>query len=985
VSFSFYKPVEEFIMKHLLSVAFALITSLSFSQSGILRGSVIDDVNGETVVGAYVIIPDAAKPTGTMTDLDGRFELSVAPGTYKVQVSYITYGTLIITDVVIKAEDVTLLENIRMKENSLDLKEVVITAQAVRTSEVAILSIKKKSATMMDGISSAQIQKVGDATAVEAAKRVTGVSIEDGKYIYVRGLGDRYTKTTLNNMDIPGLDPDRNSLQMDIFPTNLIDNIIVSKNFTVEMPADFTGGLLNVETKDFPEKKIFNVSVGVAFNPAMHFNPDFLTYDGGATDFLGIDDESRALPARATLGNIPTPISGASADEVNSFVRSFNPQLGAKRQTSFLDYSANISLGNQFVIGARKDSTSSENSNSRKFGYIFSASYKTDYKYYDDVTYGEYQRFIDPDVNEMRYATIQTGQLGEKNVLVGLLGGVAYKTQYSKYRLTVMHLQSGESRAGQFDIINDGEAVGQSGYFAKSDNLEYNQRSLTNALLNGVHLSKDSKWEIDWRLSPTISKSEDPDIRKTAFTLTPVDTSFIAGAGGNPTRIWRTLNELNMAAKLDFTRTYTFREKDAKLKFGASHLYKIRDYEILFFDIQFFGGQTWDNPDPSLVLSPEYIYPNSPNRLYYQSGNNDPNPNEYSSNVNNTGFYVSNEMNLTPRLKSIFGVRGEYFVQRHTGRDQAFASGDLENGRNLQNAKVLDALDFFPSLNFIYSLTEDQNFRFSYTRTIARPSFKELSFAQIIDPITNRIFNGTLFAYSDWDGNLVETRIDNLDFRWELFMKKGQILSASVFYKRFDNPIEMVRIPEQQTSTEFQPRNVGDGMLVGVELEARKDLDFISPRLKNFNLSGNFTFVESQIEMSDREFNSRKQYEKTGETVTNIRAMAGQSPVVINAGISYSADSLGLDVGVFYNVKGSTLYLVGAGLFPDIYYEPFHSMNLSINKKLGKEGKSLIDFRVSNILNDRLETFYKSFGAEKQPFSSFNPGRTFSVSYSHKF
>ena len=142
----------------------------------------------------------------------------------------------------------------------------------------------------MDGISSAQIQKVGDATAVEAAKRVTGVSIEDGKYIYVRGLGDRYTKTTLNNMDLPGLDPDRNSLQMDIFPTNLIDNIIVSKNFTAEMPADFTGGLLNVETKDFPEKKIFNVSVGVAFNPEMHFNPDFLTYEGGATDFLGFDD-----------------------------------------------------------------------------------------------------------------------------------------------------------------------------------------------------------------------------------------------------------------------------------------------------------------------------------------------------------------------------------------------------------------------------------------------------------------------------------------------------------------------------------------------------------------------------------------------------------------------------------------------------------------------------------------------------------------------
>jgi outer membrane receptor protein involved in Fe transport len=969
-------------MKYLMSAVFALITTCAFSQKGTLRGTIIDDATGETIVGAYVIIPDAATATGAMTDLDGQFTLKLDPGTYKVQVSYISYQTLTITDVVIKADDVTVFDNIRLKESTIEFKEVVITAKAVRTSEVALLSLKKNSVNMMDGISAAQIQKVGDATAVEAAKRVTGVSIEDGKYIYVRGLGDRYTKTTLNNIDIPGLDPDRNSLQMDIFPTNLIDNIIVSKNFMADMPADFTGGLLNVETKDFPEKKIFSVSAGLGYNPDMHFNENYLSYEGGSTDFLGFDDGTRALPRYAASANIPTPISGATSDQVNSFVSSFNPQLGANRTRSLMDYSANISVGNQIGLGKKGEENSEA---SPKLGYIFSASYRTDYKYYDDVTYAEYQRFIDPDLKEMRYATIQTGQLGEKNVLIGLLGGLAYKTQYSKYRLTAMHLQSGESRAGQFAIDNDGAAVGQSGYLATSDNLEYNQRALTNVLLNGTHLFKESKWEMDWRLSPTISSSEDPDIRRTAFTQTAVDTSFIAGAGGNPTRIWRSLSEISMAAKIDFTKNYTFKEKDAKLKFGASHLYKLRDYEILFFDIQFFGSQTWTSTDPNQVLNPENIFPNTPNRLYYQSGNNNPNPNQYSSNVNNTGFYASNELNLTSRLKTIIGARGEYFVQRHTGRNQAFASGDSINGRNLVNEKVLDALDIFPSVNFIYSLSEEQNLRFSYTKTIARPSFKELSFAQIIDPITNRIFNGTLFEYSDWDGNLVETRIDNLDLRWEMFMPRGQILSLSAFYKRFDNPIELVRIPEQQTSTEFQPRNVGDGMLIGVELEARKNLEFISASLKNLSLSGNVTIVESQIEMSDREFNARKEYEKTGQTITNIRAMAGQSPVVINGGISYAADSLGLDVGLFYNVKGSTLYIVGAGLFPDIYYEPFHSLNFSLNKKLGKEGRSVIDFRIANILGDRIETFYQSFEAQEQIFSSIYPGRSFSIGFSHKF
>src|SRR5690606_29725545 len=231
----------------------------------------------------------------------------------------------------------------------------------------------------------------------------------------------------------------------------------------------------------------------------------------------------------------------------------------------------------------------------------------------------------------------------------------------------------------------------------------------------------------------------------------------------------------------------------------------------------------------------------------------------------------------------------------------------------------------------------------SYSKTIARPSFKELSFAQIVDPITNRIFNGALFTYSDWDGKLSETRINNFDIRWEMFLSGGQLLSVSGFYKQFDNPIELVRIPEQQTSTEYQPRNVGDGMLYGIEVEVRKDLKFISPALSNFNINGNITFVHSQIDMTSAEYDSRKTYEKAGQNILNTRQMAGQAPYVLNGGLGYSNTDLGLDVGLFYNVNGPTLYIVGAGLFPDIYNESFHSLNFSLNKKLGKKGNTSVD------------------------------------------
>lgn len=963
-------------MRRLLTIlVFAFFISAINAQTGTIRGTIIEAASGLTVIGANVTLKDDAS-VGSVTDLDGEFAIQVAPGTYAVQVTYIGFQTLTIEDIEVVEGEVTTLGEIPLSEDNVTLNEVVVKASAIRKTETALLLLKKQAPAMVDGISSARMQLTGDATAVEAAKRVTGVSIEGGKYVYVRGLGDRYSKTMLNGVDIPGLDPDRNTLQMDIFPTNLLDNLVISKNFTADMPADFTGGLLNIETKDFPEDKILSVSLSTSYNPGMHFNSDWLTYEGGGTDWLGYDDGSRALPAGADSDNIPTPISGASDQQVNDFVSSFNPELAAQRKSSFIDYSAGFSLGNQIDLNTEK-----------KLGYIFSLSYKNSYKYYDDVVYGEYQRFNDPSEYELRYATVQNGQVGEQNVLIGALGGLAYKTANSKIRLTAMHLQNGESRAGQFDIDNDGEAVGQSGYIAKSDNLEYNQRSLTNLFLGGRHLlgGEGSGWELDWKLSPTVSRSDDPDIRKTAFTYTNTNTFFSAGAGGNPSRIWRTLDELNAVARLDLTKNYEFNGEDAKLKFGASHVYKERDYEILFFDIQFFGGQDWPNPDPAVVLSPEYIFPNRPNRIYYQSGNPDPNPNAYSSNVNNTAFYVSNEFTPFNNLKAIIGLRAENFTQRHTGRDQAYANGDVANGNNLDNEKVLDNLDLFPTANLILSLSEDQNLRAGYSRTIARPSFKELSFAQILDPISNRIFNGALFQYSDWSGTLTETRINNFDLRWELYQEGGQLFSISTFYKQFDNPIELVRIPEQQTSTEFQPRNVGDGQLYGIELEIRKTLAFLSPSLENFSFTGNVTFVESIIDMTGTEFNARENFERTGEDIDDKRQMAGQAPYVINAGFAYANRDKGWDAGLFYNVKGETLEIVGGGLYPDIYFQPFHSLNFSIAKKFGQDKRTAIDIQVSNILNDRTESFYESFQARDQIFNSIAPGTTIGLGISHKF
>ncbi|NBB76123.1 MAG: TonB-dependent receptor, partial [Bacteroidetes bacterium] len=918
-------------------------------DQGLIRGTVIEEASGDPLFGVTVLVVSSG--TGTTTDFDGKFELQLPEGEYDLRISYVSYTPTLIEDVDVTDEEVNILGTIQLQKAVEEMEEVVVTAELMNISEAAMMTTKMRSSQMIDGISAEKFRVIGDSDAAEALKRVTGVSIEDGQYVYVRGLGDRYTKTMLNSVDIPSLDPDRNSLQVDLFPTNLIDNMIITKTAVAEMPADFTGGIVNIETKDFPEAPIFDVSLSLGYNPNMHFNSNFMTYDGSSTDFLGFDNGARELPDGARSGSIPTPVSGASGEQVQEFVNSYSSTLGPRNITNPMDFSLGATVGNQFDVG------------DNKLGYILTASYKNSFNHYENYRFGEYQNQSEASALDLIYATRQNGSVSEHNVFAGGMAGLAFKTERSKLKLTGMHLQNGESRATDLFIDNSNDAPGQSGYTADSYNLEYSERSISNLMLNGVHYFDNTKWEVNWRISPTFSTMNDPDVRRTTYTIFPANNQlrFAAGAGGFPSRIWRYMDEVNLASRLDISRDYQLFGSPATTKVGGSYTYKERDYEILSFDMQFFGGFPELTGDPSEVLREENIYPNG--SIYYQSGNPDPNPNAYNSNVHNTAFYISNEFFPLENLKANLGLRAENYIQRHTGRDALFAQGGT-SGNNLDNEKVLDALDFFPSANLTYQITESQNLRFSYSRTIARPSFKELSFAQILDPVSDRIFNGGLFPIGNWDGNLSETRINNFDIRWERFANRGQMLSFSLFYKSFDDPIELVRIQAQQTSSEFQPRNVGNGEVYGAEFELRQSLGFISESLMNLSMTTNITFVESIIQMTNQEFEVRKSFEKEGQDVDDKRQMAGQAPYIINAGLQYENPSFGLDGGLFYNIQGETLVVVGGGLFPDVYTEPFHNLRLNLNKSLGPEDRAALTLSVSNILNDQRAENYKAYNAE---------------------
>ncbi|HMZ24384.1 MAG TPA: carboxypeptidase-like regulatory domain-containing protein, partial [Saprospiraceae bacterium] len=293
-----------------------------FAQKGTLRGNVTDAVTGEPIMFGSVYIHQIGN--GMMTDLDGNYSIDLQPGNYDIKFTYIGYKDTVWNDVTLKSDD-TITINCVMFPSSVVLDDIVVKAKHNKSTTFALAAIKSKSANVMDGISASTFKAIGDGNAASAVGRVTGVSVQEGKYVYVRGLGDRYSKTTLNRMEIPGLDPDRNTIQIDIFPTQVIDNILVSKSYTADLPADFTGGLIDIATKDFPNRKYMTFSFGVSYNPRMHFNQSFLSYKGGKTDFLGFDDGSRVLPVKPTE-RIPF-LSEAIA----------NPAVDGKRYTGILE------------------------------------------------------------------------------------------------------------------------------------------------------------------------------------------------------------------------------------------------------------------------------------------------------------------------------------------------------------------------------------------------------------------------------------------------------------------------------------------------------------------------------------------------------------------------------------------------------------------------------------------------------------------------
>ncbi len=941
----------------ILSLLIGVGSQAIYAQNGTLSGIVVDKETGSALIGAMVKCETS--PAGAYTGIEGDFSFGVPAGTHVITISYLGINQKA-SDIVVAAGDTTVLSiefGIGAK-SAISGQLTVAAARSIKTAG-AIHMQQKKAVNMLDGIGAQSFKRAGASTAGQAVARVPGVSVQGGKHVFVRGLGDRYAKTTLNGMIIPGLDPDRNTVQLDVFPSSLLDNILVYKSFSPDLPADFAGGLVNINTKSFPSKKTQELSFSLGYNPAMHLQSDYISHQGGRLDWLGIDDGTRALPISKNL-DLTKPKYDPSANnpDLTEITKSFTGILAPEAQVNTPDMGFSYSIGDQI------------NRDSNSWGYHFTFNYKKESDFYKDAEFGYYVKTADAETNELLLDVDAKGPVASQNIRWSSLVGTSYKTDRSSIQLSLLHSQNGESRTAQL-VQKD---YRENPSIIIKNNLEYTQRSVTNLLLAGKHELVKDAWELEWRVSPTISVIDEPDIRLTAFEYTDDETpryEINEGVGAVATRTYRNLFEQNYNAKVDLTKIFNFRNEEAKLKFGVLETMKIRDFEILNYQFRIqqetkftFTGDANEILEDNVIWTPN-SGPEGDSGIYV-SGNFEP-ANTYSARQNILGAYVMNELPVTRRFKATYGLRFEMAQNFYTGSNQAQTVV-------YDNDKLLDEMNLLPSLNLTYKLKESMNLRASYNHTLARPSFKELSNAQIVDRISGRTFLG--------NDSLVQTNVVNYDVKWENFMPSGQMISISAFYKTFENPIELVAYSASAPNN-FQPQNVGEAQVLGLEIELRKNINAFTDSISRMQAGVNLTLVSSSVEMTAGEFAGRKLAAREGETIENKRDMVGQSPYIVNAFLNYLWLKSGVDLSLTYNVQGPRLSIVGVSRNPDVYELPFHELNLRGSMPISKSAKWKMSLSAKNLLNSQRVLVYRSFQAEEQTFSRLQPQRSFSLGFSY--
>lgn len=928
------------------------------ADDGRLMGRVVDAQSGESLVGLSVYLEGTKM--GAMTDMDGMYIIkNIPPDTYTLIVSGIGYKKQTMEGLVVEAGETRKLD-FSLSGSAVTTDSIVVTGRLLQNTGATMLKHRQKADFVGDAISAEEISRGGGGDAASAMERVVGASVVGGKYVYVRGLGDRYANTQLNGSPLPSPDPDKQAVQMDLIPAGLLDNIVVQKTFTPDKPGNFTGGSVNMTTKDLPDGRMLRFSTSTSYNSLSTFNDGVLTYAGGSKDWAGYDDGSRSVPDQLIGYDPPNPIrilrDTALARQYNEANESLNSQMSPGVRRAPLNQSYSLAYGDLFEMFERP------------LGIQGSLTYGRKHSYYENGAIGRWKltggsaQTLFPEV-EMSDAR------GVDEVHWGGLASLSYHIHSKhKIRFNYMHNRSGESSA-RYMIGHQLESADSSNFF-ETRVLQYTERSLSSGQLSGRHeMDLLTTVRANWQTSYAKSEQDEPDLRffTNDFFVDGTDTTYRISVNfyRYPNHYFRELDETNRDGKLDLEFPFNAGEPGSgSFKTGGSYLDKERSFRQRAFEIKpksptyYNGDPDWFFSDNNMGVIDTALEDGSLD--FSDLGNTVSDVTEFKDNYDgeqkiSAGYFMV-DYPLFDRLQVIAGVRVE-----HTR--MSVIQVDIDSATT---EPLIDGSEWLPALNLRYLLTGNMNLRAAYGRTLARPTLRELA------PFDSEEFSGGYIYIGN--GELEYTKVHNYDLRWEWFNGPGEVLAVSAFYKEMQDPIELAIL---NVNNQVSPQNVNDATVIGMEFEWRQNLAKLSSTLRNFALSGNVTIVHSAVDIPPSELESIRGYDPDAD---ETRPLQGQSPFILNLDLNYSHYESDFQTSILYNVFGERYVINGKQGTPDIYEQSRHMLDWTASKRLF--GNTKLKLGVSNILNSKVKMVHEYKGTE-YPYAVYEKGTTFKIGMSY--
>ncbi|HLO82052.1 MAG TPA: outer membrane beta-barrel protein [Chitinophagaceae bacterium] len=921
-------------MRRLLFTLALILPVLLKAQNITLNGKVTNSKN-EPISGASVVVKPINRTL--VTDVEGRFSVSLEPGKkFQLEVSAISYSPKMITDIEV-GKDIDNNINIVLEQVVKELEGVVVRATSRKQeSTMAMLSFQRNNSALSSVMAADFIRQTPDKNTGEVLKRVSGASIQDNKYVIVRGLSDRYNQALLNDSPMPSSEPDKKAFSFDMIPATMIDNIIINKTATPDLPGEFAGGLVQVNTKDIPSKSQLSVGFSLGYNTQSTFK-DFTSNKRNSLDWLGFDDGSRSLPDG--LPGVSDYRSQTDEQKIET-TRTFKDDVYSEVQKKALP----ITTLNVSYAGKKQFK------NGGTFGTIVGLYYRHAETIYDEVERGRYEQVRTPIFEGTEVQNRFSSNLG-------VIANFTYVKGKNKISFKNLFNQLYEDNYYNRLLNNTGRLQEVS---LRSSFL--NQRALYSGQLEGEHSLTKSGVRLKWNGNFSHNYKTQPDFRTAQYVR-----SFSTPNGDfeldddDTRRFYSTLKDYNAGANGALIVPFALKGEKQTLKFGGGTLVRFRDFNARIFRYEPASPAT----DLAIPYDQAFLKSNiNSNGLFLDEQTQNTDKYFGVSVLDNAYAMFDNKFG---KFRVIWGLRAEYF-------EQFLESTDLSLKQITINT---EKWDFLPSVNMTYALNTKNQIRVAASKTVSRPEFREIAPFQFFD-------YEQIWGISG-EPTLQRTSIINADLRYEYYPKSGEVISIGLIAKKFDKPIEIRMDPGSNGDRWlFNYSNAEEATLYGAEFEIRKGLDFISEKLSKLVFIGNATLLDSKVTLVTESNNNVKTQQD--------RPLFGQSPYLINAGFQYGNKSW--NMSALYNRIGPRLALVGdptgAGFY-DIYEKPRNLVDLMVSKKLW-ENKAELKLTVSDLLNNKY-AFYDNPSA-KAGFDynggdrinyAYKPGTTITVGFTYNF